>query len=130
MRVRLVLAALLFTIGLSIGPAQATRRTRSGATLTSLIGEPKYPPDFKHFDYVNPDAPKGGVVRLSDTGGFDTLNPDPVEGQSGARPRLRLRNADDASARRALDDVRADREAISCPTIIPRSPFGCRPEAK
>ena len=41
----------------------------------SLIGEPRYPADFKHFDYVNPDAPKGGLVRLSDVGGFDSLNP-------------------------------------------------------
>ena len=30
----------------------------------SLFGELKYPADFKHFDYVNPNAPKGGVVRL------------------------------------------------------------------
>ena len=42
---------------------------------TGLIDKPKYPPDFKHFDYVNPDAPKGGLVRMSDSGTFDTLNP-------------------------------------------------------
>ena len=41
----------------------------------SLIGEPKYPTDFKSFDYVNPDAPKGGVVRMADIGSFDSLNP-------------------------------------------------------
>ncbi len=41
----------------------------------SLIDTPKYPADFKHFDYVNPDAPKGGLVRLSSTGSFDSLNP-------------------------------------------------------
>jgi microcin C transport system substrate-binding protein len=41
----------------------------------SLIDTPKYPPDFQYFDYVNPDAPKGGLVRLSDVGGFDSLNP-------------------------------------------------------
>ena len=41
----------------------------------SLIGEPKYPAGFTHFDYVNPDAPKGGLVRISDIGGFDSLNP-------------------------------------------------------
>ncbi|MBV8626364.1 MAG: ABC transporter substrate-binding protein, partial [Paraburkholderia sp.] len=28
-------------------------------------GEPKYPADFKHFDYVNPDAPKGGTLVLA-----------------------------------------------------------------
>jgi microcin C transport system substrate-binding protein len=42
---------------------------------TSLIGEPKYPAGFAHFDYVNPDAPKGGTARLSVTGSFDTFNP-------------------------------------------------------
>lgn len=41
---------------------------------TALTGTPKYGPDVKHFDYVNPDAPKGGRVRLSDMGGFDTFN--------------------------------------------------------
>ncbi|HCV48374.1 MAG TPA: hypothetical protein DGQ22_01020, partial [Rhodobiaceae bacterium] len=29
----------------------------------SLFGDPKYEPGFAHFDYVNPDAPKGGEVR-------------------------------------------------------------------
>jgi microcin C transport system substrate-binding protein len=47
---------------------------------SSLIGEPKYPPDFERFDYVNPDAPKGGIVRLSETGSFDSLNFVPPRG--------------------------------------------------
>jgi microcin C transport system substrate-binding protein len=41
----------------------------------SLIGEPKYPAGFTQFDYVNPDAPKGGLVRIADIGSFDSLNP-------------------------------------------------------
>jgi microcin C transport system substrate-binding protein len=40
----------------------------------SLMGEPKYANDFKHFDYVNPDAPKGGAVRLAANGTFDNFN--------------------------------------------------------
>jgi len=40
----------------------------------SLMGEPKYAADFKHFDYVNPDAPKGGSVRLAANGSFDNFN--------------------------------------------------------
>ena len=39
----------------------------------SLIGEPQYKADFKHFDFVNPDAPKGGLVRMADIGSFDSL---------------------------------------------------------
>ncbi|MBI5111351.1 MAG: ABC transporter substrate-binding protein [Rhodovulum sp.] len=40
----------------------------------SLFGELKYPDGFKHFDYVNPAAPKGGVARLGGFGTFDNLN--------------------------------------------------------
>jgi microcin C transport system substrate-binding protein len=40
----------------------------------SLMGSPKYPADFKHFDYVNPNAPKGGFVRFGQDGSFDSFN--------------------------------------------------------
>jgi microcin C transport system substrate-binding protein len=43
---------------------------------SSLTDTPRYPPDFPHYNYVNPDAPKGGTARLSGTSPtFDTLNP-------------------------------------------------------
>ena len=41
----------------------------------SLFGDLKYPPGFRHFDYVNPKAPKGGAVRLMALGTFDNFNP-------------------------------------------------------
>src|SRR5271167_3624864 len=40
----------------------------------SLFGDIKYPAGFKRFDYVNPDAPKGGVVRELEIGTFDNFN--------------------------------------------------------
>lgn len=40
----------------------------------SLFGEIKYPADFKRFDYVNPNAPKGGVARQISLGTFDNFN--------------------------------------------------------
>jgi microcin C transport system substrate-binding protein len=40
----------------------------------SLFGDIKYPADFKRFDYVNPDAPKGGVARTMSIGTFDNFN--------------------------------------------------------
>src|SRR5262249_40881178 len=46
----------------------------------SLHGTPKYPPDFQHLDYVNPDAPKGGEMRLAVAGTFDSLNPYIIKG--------------------------------------------------
>ena len=41
----------------------------------SFFGDLKYPPDFKRFDYVNPDAPKAGLARQMSTGTFDNFNP-------------------------------------------------------
>lgn len=46
----------------------------------SLFGELKYPADFTHFDYVNPDAPKGGRLRLDAIGTFDSFNPFILQG--------------------------------------------------
>ncbi|MFT3720957.1 extracellular solute-binding protein [Pseudorhodoferax sp.] len=46
--------------------------------------EPKYPPTFAHFDYVNPDAPKGGAITLSASGSFDKLNPFTLRGRPPA----------------------------------------------
>jgi microcin C transport system substrate-binding protein len=53
-----------------------------GATThgVSLFGDLKYGPDFEHFDYVNPDAPKDGTMRRSAIGTFDTLNPFVIKG--------------------------------------------------
>ena len=43
--------------------------------LTLYDEPPKYPANFKHVEYVNPDAPKGGTFRKSALGSFDSLNP-------------------------------------------------------
>ena len=47
----------------------------------SMYGELRYPPDFQHFDYVNPDAPKGGTVRFGVAEStFDSFNPWIIKG--------------------------------------------------
>lgn len=50
----------------------------------STFGALKYPADFKHLDYVNVDAPKGGEIAMSAFGTFDSMNPYSVKGVSGA----------------------------------------------
>lgn len=50
----------------------------------AMHGEPKYGKGFPHFDYVDPEAPKGGSVTLSALGGFDTLNPYTIRGVPAA----------------------------------------------
>jgi microcin C transport system substrate-binding protein len=48
----------------------------------STFGDLKYPADFKHLDYVNPDAPKGGEISEAAYGTFDSLNPYSVKGNA------------------------------------------------
>ncbi len=70
----LALSFMILTAALApAGPAVAQADGWKHAS--TLMGEPKYGPGFKHFDYVNPNAPKGGTVRSAGMGGFDNLNP-------------------------------------------------------
>lgn len=63
----------------NIDPAQA-----AGGHALAMHGAPKYAADFKHFDYVNPNAPKGGTVRRASTGGFDSFNGFIIKGEPAA----------------------------------------------
>lgn len=83
--VRLIAAAAALVTGAAMWvPAQAQTAADKKHHALSLVGEPKFGPDFKHFDWVNPDAPKGGVVRLWTLGGFDSLNPFSIKGRAAA----------------------------------------------
>ena len=50
----------------------------------SLGSEPLYPPNFYHFGYTNPNAPKGGTFTMPINDGFDTLNPFTLNGNQEA----------------------------------------------
>jgi microcin C transport system substrate-binding protein len=50
----------------------------------AMHGDLKYPPDFQHLSYVNPDAPKGGSLRLGASGTFDSFNPYILKGTGAA----------------------------------------------
>ena len=77
--------AVLFTIGLLfIGPAAIAANDSLGRHGMSMFGALKYPLGFNHFEYVNPNAPKGGLVRMEARGTFDTLNSFTIKGSSAA----------------------------------------------
>ena len=65
------LLSLLICLALSF-PARATLSESHGY---AQFGTLKYPATFTHFDWVNPDAPKGGTLKVMAFGTFDTLNP-------------------------------------------------------
>jgi microcin C transport system substrate-binding protein len=50
----------------------------------SFYGNLDYPADYTHFNYVNPDAPKGGEISIGAVGTFDSMNPYSRKGRSGA----------------------------------------------
>jgi ABC-type oligopeptide transport system, periplasmic component len=57
-----------------MGHAQPTKHA------IAMHGDIKYPPDFKHFNGINPNSPKGGTLKLGAVGTFDSTNPFLVKG--------------------------------------------------
>ncbi|AOK29373.1 MULTISPECIES: extracellular solute-binding protein [Burkholderia] len=63
----------------------AAAQSAHAAYAIAQYGEPKYPPGFKHFDYVNPQAPKGGTLVLANPNRlstFDKFNPFTLRGNA------------------------------------------------
>ncbi|MEH6648476.1 MAG: extracellular solute-binding protein [Motiliproteus sp.] len=81
-----LVTASLFTLTASFGFTQqglaANTQPSSSQHALAMHGETKYPAGFSHFDYSNPDAPKGGNVRLWALGTFDSFNPFIIKGTS------------------------------------------------
>jgi microcin C transport system substrate-binding protein len=131
--VRLTSAALALLALLSLGRDAAVHAADPRVSAShglSLFGALKYGPGFKHFEYVNPEAPKGGDVRLAAIGTFDSLNPFILKGVPAAGigqifDTLTVASSDEASAEYGLIaesvEVPADRASVT---------FTLRPEAK
>ena len=69
---------------LLVATAHASDPTIQRTHALTLYGAPRYSADFEHFDYVNPEAPKGGAIRLAAIGTYDNLNPFILKGVSAA----------------------------------------------
>ena len=74
-RALILVSAILFCC---IGLSDEVKTIKSHAT--TLGDFPKYDEGFEYFDYVNPNAPKGGTLKRFWIGGYDTLNPFTVKG--------------------------------------------------
>ena len=96
----------------------------------SFFGDLRYPADFKHLDYVNPDAPKGGQMAQWSQGTFDSFNNYTVKGRSGALATI----ANEDILTTVADDINA-LYCLLCSTMeYPDSKdwviFNLRPEAR
>jgi microcin C transport system substrate-binding protein len=120
--------AVLFVVG---GPtASYATDTLVHHNAVSLIGEPAYGSDFKHFDWVNPNAPKGGRVRRWALGTFDSLNPFIVKGNAAdglqlIYDSLMMQSPDEAGASYGLIA-----EWVAYPDDFSYAVFELRPEAR
>lgn len=81
-RILTLYLALILTYGLS--PFNVEADTPKKQHAIAIYGDPKYPRDFNHFDYVNPKAPKGGEIKIGAIGVFDSLNPYSFKGVPAA----------------------------------------------
>lgn len=91
-------------------PAQAD--TSHGLTLVPPL---KYKQGFKHFDYVNPQAPKGGLLRRGAVGTFDSLNPFISKGQAASLTYLIYDTLMTSSADEPSSEYGLLAEAVSYP---------------
>jgi microcin C transport system substrate-binding protein len=96
----------------------------------SLFGDVKYGTGFRHFDYVNPNAPKGGRVRLGAFGSFDSLNIFTFKGEKPAGVSLVF----DALMTASFDEPSTEygllAEAVAHPDDFSSVTYRLRPQAR
>jgi microcin C transport system substrate-binding protein len=119
-------------LGSTAASAQESNAERDWRHGLSLFGELKYPAGFKHFDYVNPKAPKGGTVRLIALGTFDNFN----EVVAGLKGSIAMGSGiiSDALMAPSFDEVSTDygliAEAVTHPPDFSSATFRLRAAAR
>ena len=96
----------------------------------AMHGDLKYAPAFTHFDYVNPDAPKGGVVRLHSIGTFDNFNTFIIKGNGAAGTGFTYNSLMSGSADEAFSQYGELAELVFVPEDRSWVAFKLRKEAK
>ncbi len=122
-----ILGAAIASILFTISPVSAQTSVSHGI---AMHGDLKYPADFKHFDYVNPDAPKGGEVRLWASGGFDTFNPYVIKGRPAAGTAMLFETLMTSSADEPFSEYGLLAETVEMPADRSWVAFTLREDAK
>ena len=122
----LALAALTFSaLPAFADPAQ------NGPWLTAFsLTNPNPPQVGEHWDYVNPNAPKGGLVRLNSLGGFDTFNPILPQGEAADGLMLVYQTLMTASLSDSSSSYPLIASALAFPPDISSTTFKIDPKAK
>lgn len=121
---------LVFSAILLLGAQALGQEEREWKHALSYLEEVKYPAGFTRFDYVNPDAPKAGLLRLGDMGGFDTFNPILPQGEPASGLGLVYETLFTPSYDEILTDYGLLAEAVSYPADVSSVTFRMNPDAK
>lgn len=96
-----------------------------------MHGELKYPPDFSHFDYANPNAPKGGTLKLAVVGdNFDSFNPYIIKGVAAAGVTYMYQSLTEHAEDEAFSEYGLIAESIEMPEDRSSVTFYLNPKAK
>ncbi len=125
-----LIAVICTVAGMTAGLGAASAADMYRGHGIAMHGDLKYPADFKHFDYVNPNAPKGGEVKLSAIGGFDSFNSFIVKGRSGARQGLLYDTLMTSSADEPFSMYGLIAESVEMPTDRTSITFHLNPAAR
>lgn len=96
----------------------------------AMHGSPKYPAGFTHLEYVNPDAPKGGEMRLAAAGTFDNLNPFILKGVAAPGAGMMFQTLLTSTDDEAFSEYGLVAESLEMPEDRSFVVFNLRTEAK
>ncbi|MEE8351281.1 MAG: extracellular solute-binding protein [Rhodospirillales bacterium] len=124
---RLIAAILFFSF--SILPALPVKAAEISHGI-AMHGDLKYSKDFKHFEYANPGAPKGGNVRLNAIGTYDSFNSFIIKGNPAAGIGFMYDNLMHGSADEAFSQYGQLAESVQTPKDRSWVAFTLRPQAR
>lgn len=122
--------SVLLAIALATFPATAHAEEETCRHAVSLVDEPKMPKGYDHFDWVNPDAPKGGTLKVAQIGSFDNLNVFTIQGESASGLGLIYDSLFASSPDEPSTAYGLVAECVSYPDDFSSATFKLRPEAR
>lgn len=104
---KFIVCFFIAMLALPVSAAPESTLQPTAVHAVAMHGKVKYPPDFQHFDYLSPDAVKGGEIKLGMQGTFDSLNPYIAKGSAADHlgliyDTLTVASADEAFSRYGL----------------------------
>jgi microcin C transport system substrate-binding protein len=125
---------LLLTLALGVVAQVASVRSLAAeprrAHAIAMHGEPKYGPDYAHFDYANPNAPRGGSIVLGAFGSYDTFHPFVLKGRPADGLGRMFETMTTNSRDEAFTEYGLLAESIEWPEDRSWVTFTLRPEAR